>query len=360
MASILYGVSGEGSGHSSRSREIIEHLLAGGHTVRVASYDRGYRNLASDFDVIEIEGLHIATADNKVSVVETFVDNLARFPAGMRSVRLLSGVFEELRPDCVITDFEPMTAHLAPRFGVPLISLDNQHRMRYMRYPCPLHLKKDGLIAETVIRAMVPRPDVSLVTTFYRGEVKNDHTFLFPPVLGREVLELEPRDGDHVLVYCTQVYETLLDTLTGLPRERFRVYGFDRTDQRENLDFQPFSRGGFLDDLASAKAVIATAGFTLMTEALHLRKPYLALPMRGQFEQQLNALLLAELGFGVNGGAVDRDSVAAFLYSLPEHRRALAGYPAADNREIQAELDSLLADGCARLGGLRRRRSGIA
>jgi UDP:flavonoid glycosyltransferase YjiC (YdhE family) len=51
MANILYGVNGEGSGHSSRAREVITHLQACGHRVHVASFDRGYRNLKVDFDV---------------------------------------------------------------------------------------------------------------------------------------------------------------------------------------------------------------------------------------------------------------------------------------------------------------------
>ena len=33
MAKIVYGVSGEGSGHSSRAREMIKHLEQLGHTV---------------------------------------------------------------------------------------------------------------------------------------------------------------------------------------------------------------------------------------------------------------------------------------------------------------------------------------
>ncbi len=56
MARIIYGVAGEGSGHSSRSREIIAYLQSRGHTVKVVSYDRGYRNLCDKFDVFETEG----------------------------------------------------------------------------------------------------------------------------------------------------------------------------------------------------------------------------------------------------------------------------------------------------------------
>lgn len=84
MARIVYGVSGEGSGHSSRAREIAAHLCEQGHDLWLASYDRGYRNLKDDFRVFEIEGLCIASEDNKVSVVKTFTENLKRLPEGHR------------------------------------------------------------------------------------------------------------------------------------------------------------------------------------------------------------------------------------------------------------------------------------
>ena len=48
MAKIVYGVSGEGSGHSSKAREMIKDLKQLGHTVKVVSYDRGHNNLKSD------------------------------------------------------------------------------------------------------------------------------------------------------------------------------------------------------------------------------------------------------------------------------------------------------------------------
>jgi len=82
MARIVYGVSGEGSGHSSRAREMAGHLCDQGHTVRLVSYDRGYENLKDRFDVVEAEGLCIASEDNQVSHVgaEAIGDFLYRLP----------------------------------------------------------------------------------------------------------------------------------------------------------------------------------------------------------------------------------------------------------------------------------------
>lgn len=357
MANVVYGVSGEGSGHSSRARELLTHLQASGHTSRVVSYGHGYRNLQADFNVFETEGLHIRSVENKVSVVKTFVDNVSRLSDGVKKLRELRHVaFKDFQPDAVITDFEPMTAYLATHYDLPLITIDNQHRMRYMHYPCPRALRNDANLTEAVIRAIVPRPDVSLVTTFYFGELKNKRTFLYPPILRRQLYELKPSDGGYVLVYVTQAFKSLLNILSTFPRERFLVYGYDRDDVSGNLTYRKFSADGFLRDLANAKAVIATAGFTLMTEALHLRKPVLAFPMKNQFEQELNALLLADLGYGKNARRRSRETIGDFLYRIPDYREQLTHYQTADNHAIFAKLDELLARSCVQAREFHRER----
>ncbi len=327
---------------------MITHLEKLGHTVKVVSYDRGYRNLKDQFDVFETEGLHIASSDNRVSKVKTFTDNLQRLPRGHQKLNALrKEIFKGFQPECVITDFEPMTAYLAHHYRLPLITIDNQHRLRYMTYPCPTHLQKERRMTVSIIRAIVPQPDVSLITTFYYGEANNERTFFFPPILREEVLALQPSDGGHVLVYLTSGFESYLRFLRSFSREQFRVYGYDRDDQEGQIVYRPFSKEGFLQDLASCKAVMATAGFTLMTEAFYLRKPYLALPMRGQFEQELNAYLLARLNYGINLRRVRTEAIGNFLYRLPDYKNNLNTYRAEDNRAIKAKLGELLDENCS-------------
>lgn len=360
MTRILYGVSGEGSGHSSRAREVLRHLREQGHELLVVSYDRGLRALRDEFEVLETEGLHITTVDNQVAVARTFADNLRRLPEGMRRLReVRRRAFAEFRPEVVLTDFEPMTAYLARHEGLPLVSIDNQHRMRYMRLPHIPGLEREARVTRAVVRAMVPSPDAALVTTFWFGETTRARTFLFPPILRREVRELEvtPAErGEHVLVYFTRGYESFQALLPRFPRERFVVYGTGREGSEGNLVLRAPSQAGFLRDLAGSRAVVATAGFTLMTEAMFLGKPVLALPMGGQFEQELNAHLLAELGYGINGREAREETLAAFLYRLPELRERLAGYPRGDEGALFERLDALVADGAAGAREMRRRR----
>ena len=344
MSKILYGVSGEGSGHSSRASFIAAHLQTQGHEVKIASYDRGYRNLKDHFDALEIAGLTIVSEDNQVSKLKTIAANLAKIPSGSRSLKLLKQTFTQFSPDVVITDFEPSTAYMAGHYGLPLITIDNQHRMRYMQYQMPPSLRQDALITETIIRAMVPTPWVSLITTFHFSPLKNQRSFLFPPILRQAVLDLSPTQSEGILVYATSGFDSLLSTLQTFSGETFVVYGYDKEEVCGNLHFRPFSKEGFLEDLAKCKAIIATAGFTLISEALHLSKPYLAFPMQGQFEQHLNAFMLEKHGYGAQCQTPDRKQIAAFLYEIPHYQTALEQYPRAGNAAITDKLDELLAD----------------
>ena len=357
MTRILYGLSGEGSGHSSRSKQMARHLESLGHEVWLASYDRGYRNLKDEFNVFEIEGLAIASADNKVSNIKTVTKNVKRLKTGWLRLRALKNeMFKIFEPEVVITDFEPMTAYLAHHYDIPLMTIDNQHRMRYMTYECPPGHQFDQKMTKSIIRAMVPRPDLSLVTTFYEGQVTNDRTLLFPPILRDEVIAMQPSDEGHILVYLTSGYDTLLSQLKKLRHERFIVYGYDRRDQEDNLTFKLPSKQGFLDDLATSQAVIATAGFTLISEALYLKKPYLAMPMEGQYEQQLNGFWLEQLGLGRNAPEINEDVIGAFLYRLPEFNDVLESHESEGNMMIQAKLDELMQNNGQQLKEFHHRR----
>jgi len=324
---------------------MITHLQNKGHIVKVASYDRGYRNLKDDFDVMEIVGLRFVNENNRISKAKTLSENLEHLPEGIESnQKLKQKLFKDFQPDAVITDFEPMTSYLANYFKIPLISIDNQHRLRYFDFNYPLEMKAEAILIENLIRAMVPRPCVSLITSFYESKLKNDRSFIFPPILRQAVINKAPRNEDHILVYATQSFDELPEVLKQYKREHFKIYGFDKEEVDGCLEYRPFSREGFLDDLSSCKGVIATAGFTLMTEAFYLGKPYLAFPVNGQFEQEVNGLMLDQEGFGNSGSEINKELVSAFLYDIPEYAEKLKIYEREGNSKIMAKLDKLFAN----------------
>jgi uncharacterized protein (TIGR00661 family) len=229
--------------------------------------------------------------------------------------------------------------------------------MRYVDYQIPPGRELEAKLTRRLIRLMVPWPSVSLVTAFTSGTLKNQRTFLFPPIVSRDVRQATVSRGDAILVYLTSGFVSLLDVLKSYPRETFFVYGYQRNDRDHNLQFKSPSRTGFLSDLAQSKAVIATAGFTLISEALFLGKPYLALPMAGQFEQELNAFQLAQCGYGAAMDQFHPTGVGDFLYRLPEFETRLANYHRDDGSAIQVKLLKLVANGGALAAEFRRQRN---
>ena len=297
MANILYGVNGEGSGHSTRAKEVISHLQKQGHKIHVVSFDRGLRNLRESFPVKEIFGLRLTYVNNRVRYKRTLASNLVKAPRAARSIRELSHLVEEENIDLVITDFEPLTCHVGHRKRLPVIAIDNQHAITNTSVSLPRGFKRDVAATKLVTRMMTPHADAYLVLSFFSAPVRKRNTFLFPPIVRQEVLSTRPKAGDHVLVYVTSPAKELAALLKQI-RCKFVAYGFGTEGQDGTVLFKKPSMDGFLRDLSTAKAVIANAGFSLVSEALYLGKPYLAMPVQNQFEQTFNAYYLDKLGYG--------------------------------------------------------------
>jgi uncharacterized protein (TIGR00661 family) len=123
-----------------------------------------------------------------------------------------------------------------------------------------------------------------------------------------------------------------------------RVYGPGIRKKEGNLEFRPTSNGGFVRDLASARALVATAGNQLLGEALYLGKPILAFPEPGNFEQEINAFYLPRTGGG-EAWSADRVSpklVRGFLSRLDWYRGAVDPGTVAGNVPAAAAIRNLL------------------
>jgi uncharacterized protein (TIGR00661 family) len=341
MANILYGVNGEGAGHSTRAREVLTHLKKQGHTLNVVSFDRGRENLRKDFEVTEIYGLRFAYVNNQVRYRRTVAKNVLSAPKAARSLRLLSRLVEEWNIQLVVTDFEPLSCQIGWRKGLPVISIDNQHCLTNVEVSYPRQYRRDAALAKLVTRMMIPHANAFLVTSFFDARVKRRGTYVLPPILREQILQAKSATGDHILVYVTSPAPALARLLSSV-RCRFVAYGFGRDGVEANITFKKPSMDGFFADLISAKAIIANAGFSLVTEALHLSKPYLAVPVQHQFEQIFNAYWLDKMGYGAYWEELSKERVESFLKKLPLFSDRLRDYPRQDNTRLFAKLDELI------------------
>jgi uncharacterized protein (TIGR00661 family) len=251
-----------------------------------------------------------------------------------------------------VSDFESWTYFYARLHDVPIFSIDNMQVInRCVHAPEILEgVRTQFEIARAFVKSKLPACDWYLITAFFRAPIRKERTSLYPPILRPEILAARASRGDHLLVYQTAAsYGALADALRATGME-CRIYGMRRdleADQVDgNLVFRPFSEATFVDDLASCRAVIASAGFTLIGEAVHLHKPMLAFPLQSQFEQLLNGRYLEREGFGMTvetTGELGR--LPEFLDRLDAMESKLAAYQQDGNRKLLAAVDELLARG---------------
>ena len=343
---ILYGVVGEGMGHATRSRVVLDHLVSR-HDVEIAVSGRAHGFLTKAFPshkVHAIAGLNMIYEDNEVRKGKTALDFLKKLPAFAENHERFTSLAQDFRPELVISDFETFSYLYGKAHDLPIISIDNMQIINRcaLDVDIPPDLEASFLTAKTLVKAKLARAAAYLITTFFYPPVRKPHTALFPPILRDKVLAAKRSDGAHVLVYQTSdSFTALIPTLQTLSA-RFIVYGLNRKEQLGNVELRTFSEDGFIEDLASCRAVIAGGGFSLMGEAVYLGKPMLTVPLVGQFEQTLNALYLQKLGYGEYHRELDAAAIQTFLGRAPDYSRALGAHRQDGNSAIFAALDELI------------------
>ena len=350
---ILYGIVGEGMGHATRSRVILDHLLGSGHEILVVVSGRAHAFLNKKFKnragitIEEIHGMHFVTTGGELDKSETFLANIEDAPASLRkNFEAYKKVADTFDAQAVVSDFESWAYFYARKQRIPVISIDNMQVMNRCEHDRKITGRSMSFrLAKWAVKSKLPGAYHYLVTSFFFPKVKKKRTTLVPPILRPEVLRAQRMHGRHILVYASTATSTpLVPLLKRMDGYEFRVYGADREGEDGNITFRPFSEQGFINDLRTARAVVGGAGYSLMGEAVHLRVPMLAVPLEGQFEQTLNARYLEQLGYGANAERVDKDTLPAFLKETARYQDALEAYEPRDNSMTFACLDELLRD----------------
>lgn len=345
---ILYGVPGEGMGHATRSKVIIEYLLGKGHEVKIVSSARAFTFLDKAFPgrVIEIKGFHFAYKNAEVSKTGTFLLNLKN--AGRNLVYNFGKKLqleEMFEPNLVITDFESFSYVYAQLHQLPIISIDNMQVMNRCNLAIDIAAeeKTNYQIAKQIVKAKVPGCDAYLINSFFEAEIKKKNTYLVQPIIRKEIEATKPTEGKHILMYQTSSsLKTVQQVLSQLPNEKFIVYGMNKEQKEGNVQYKLFSETGFISDFASAKAVIANGGFSFISEAVFLKKPVYSFPIANQFEQYMNAAYIELLGYGRHFNHLGADELKSFLYDLPVFKKNLQAYTQKGNTRLFTQLEKQL------------------
>ena len=332
MAKIIYAVAGEGFGHSSRSHLIGQRFIDAGHDVMFVGSQKSLLYLKQYFGprVKEVFGLSFAFEGQRIDKSETLKRNLLKLPEANRlNDELFKQHFEPFGPELVISDFEPFSAWWAWRKNVPFISIDHEHMLTLCKLDHPAKSWFSRLTASVVTECHYIGAVAYIILNFFESPLRIDSAVLAPPIVRPVVTALKAEPGEHILLYSTTGTgrDRLRDLLQKFAAQKFYIYGFDEDVEYQNCIFKKRSTEGFLADLAGARGVIASAGFSLISECMYLKKKMLLLPLAGQYEQIINAHYIQKLGLGISAEKLDESIIARFLAiidkSIPSDNKIL-------------------------------------
>ena len=341
---ILYGVPGEGMGHATRSKVVIDFLIKE-HNVQIVSSSRAFQFLDKNFpgSVHEIKGFHLAYKNARVSKGGTFMLNLKSAAANILhnfSSYLL--MHKRFIPDLVISDFESFAYVFAKQHRIPVISIDNMQVMNRCKLTIniPKSEKENYSLAKAIVKSKLPGCGHYYVSSFFDAGVVKKDTTLVPPIIRDVVLNAKTSSSNHILVYQTSVsLITISGVLQQFPNLTFFVYGFGKDEVHDNVIFKSFSETGFVNDLASSRAVIANGGYSFISEAVYLQKPVYSFPIKNQFEQFVNAAYIDKCGYGRHFEDLTADNLKAFLYDYEVFKKNLLSYKQDGNKILFSLLE---------------------
>jgi uncharacterized protein (TIGR00661 family) len=344
MAVIFYGIQGEGLGHATRSKTIIEHLSKK-NEIHVFCGGRAFQYMTKHYnDVHRITSPHIFYAKNRASNIRTFFLNLVKVPHFILSYFVVRRAFREKRPDMIITDFEPITNYFGLLHGIPTVSVDNQHVISKSDVDYPRRMKDQYVKTKIIVKLMIWKARRYFMINFFFPEVKYPNCYFVRPIIRKEIQRLRPGKKDFVLVYQTSFTDTHLVPSLLAAGEKTVVYGYPQPGVEGNIRFREFNETEFFHDLKNCKAVITNGGQSLICEAIFLKKPVLSVPVKNQFEQYVNAEYIERLGFGEFHENINSQIIRTFLSRLPVYRKNLEREKMIGNKELFTLLDRTIRE----------------
>jgi uncharacterized protein (TIGR00661 family) len=280
---ILYAIQGTGNGHLSRARDIIPILQKKGQVDILISgiqadvelpYPIKYRFNGLSFIFGKKGGIDIVATYRK--------SNLKNLYKEIKSLPI-----EEY--DLVINDFEPVSAWACKMKHKPCIGLSHQAAVINKNSPKP---KKTDLIGKAVLRNYAP------VTESFGFHFLEYGKNVFTPVIRSQVRNATPQQKDYYTVYLPAYSDKrIIKVLGQISNIQWQV--FDKHSKKEyrikNIHIRPVSNDAFIESLINCTGILCGAGFETPAEALFLNKKLMAIPMKGQYEQQCNAAALYQM-----------------------------------------------------------------
>ncbi len=336
---ILYGVCGIGNGHAQRQLPLIKYFSENSIIV-IFSYGSSFDFYAEHFKGhTNITVVPVAVPFYMGTKEGIDLEATKQLEANKKDYSGINGsamsTAEEIigTPDIVISDYEPVSAEYAYKRGSPLVTIDQQSKYLFGKFPDELN--SETYAAEVArLKMFFPTAAARIACSFFNVTKKEggEEVRILPPILKDEILEIKnvPANPPSVLIYLSsqkefpQQLEEIIRICLNRPEIKFNIFAHhqDKHAVSGNVNLYKHGDERFYGILEKCSGIISTAGHTLLSEAMHLGIPVYAVPI-ATYEQEMNAETIELNGFGIMAPRIDEERLDYFMSNLNRFREAI-------------------------------------
>ncbi|MBI2667984.1 hypothetical protein HYX17_04430 [Candidatus Woesearchaeota archaeon] len=295
---LLFVVTGFAYGDSIRVESIINEFLKRdkSNEVIILGYDHSYSYFKNKFMTLEIEGYKFPDYELEFKTHRFLIKNYYLPFSWITTWRKHRKILKLFNPDLIISDFEPMAILIAKSLNKKCISIFGYDPSAYKEY----NNKNNTLnIQSRFIEKIYENSDYVIIPSFRKRKNFSNINYVNPIIREykqkRNLMKKLGLKKHPILImlggsdYGLELAKKILN-LVKKYNEEFIIFGGTKKISKNHFKFKE----NFLDYLAVSKGIITLAGSLTLSEALAIKKPILAFPIKNHVEQQLNAFLVKD------------------------------------------------------------------
>ena len=315
----IIAVQGEGRGHMTQALSVYDLLTEGGHTIcAVILGSSGTRDVPSfffekiDCPILKVQSPNfIADKKNKsINLSKSIIHNLKKIKTYQNSLREVDKIIKEHEPDVIINLFDVLMG-LYYRFYKPsikMVCMAHQYIYLHPEFEFPAGRMLDKMAIKFFTKLTAFGSSKNLGLSFYKIYTHGDDVVIVPPLLRKEVFNLETSASEFYLVYLVNrgYFEEVLNWHLANPEIEIHCFTDqadalykDYTFNQEKLFVHAINDRLFLEMMSKSKGLASSAGFESVCEAMYLGKPVMMVPIAGHYEQYCNSRDAQKAGAGI-------------------------------------------------------------
>ena len=326
----VFAVQGEGRGHLTQALTLSKSFQEDGHTVCCVILGRDPHKEVPDFfmnkinaPVIQVESPRFSmnASGTSLNLKKTVLTTFGRWNIYKQSLARIKEVVDHYNPDIVVNFFEPLISLYVLNYTrkFKIISIAHQYIYLHKKFRFPHGFPVQATLLKWYTRFTSLGSDKILALSMYElPDSQKSKLMITPPALRKELFHKKSEEGGFILIYVMSSGfmkdimnwhkknpDTRLICFTDNRDVKERYKGLYKVD--ETLSFHSLDDEKFLDLMSTCSALVSTAGFESVCEAIYLGKPVMLVPIKGHFEQYCNAKDAERIGAGIYADKFDLD-----------------------------------------------------